>query len=69
MNRPEIQKLKDDPVYFAEKYLGLELADWQKHVLYAYQKGQSIRSFGVRSGKTHVSSIIRQHQEFKEKYK
>lgn len=69
MNQIDIQKCIEDPIYFAEKYLGLELSDYQALALHNYKLGKEMRWFGIRSGKRMTQDIIQKHMQFKEENK
>jgi hypothetical protein len=43
-----MNKIKNDPVEFAEKYLGVELTKWQKCYLRLLKKQQRINMLGRR---------------------
>lgn len=62
MNQSELNKCKSDIVYFAEKYLGLELLQWQKELLTHYNNGEIIFT-GQRFGKNMVIDTIKKHKE------
>lgn len=36
--RKELEKIKNNPIYFCEKYLGIKLSAWQKLILKNYWK-------------------------------
>ncbi|MGZ9868164.1 hypothetical protein ACU3L3_07055 [Priestia endophytica] len=36
-----MNKIKNDPVEFAEKYLGIELQEWQKQILIKASQGET----------------------------
>ncbi|POD46267.1 hypothetical protein BKM15_25855 [Pseudomonas syringae pv. syringae] len=59
-----INKAKNDIVYFAENALGYELLDWQKDLLLKYQQGEMIFNFGHRYGKNLVIETIKAHEKF-----
>ena len=42
----DIEKAKNDIVYFAEQFVGVRLQSWQKEVLEAIQKGNKIIYIG-----------------------
>lgn len=63
MNQSESDKCRDDIIYFAEKYLGLNLLNWQRELLNHYNKGEIIFTGGYRSGKNMVVDIIRKHKK------
>lgn len=53
MNKTELQKCKEDIVYFAEKYLEppLQLSDFKKELLRGIQKGYVLTIERRRGGK------------------
>lgn len=64
MNQPEIDKCKNDIVYFAEKYLGHELTTWQKTVLRFYHtKPGGMILFGQGYGKRMLHHAIMEHKK------
>jgi spore cortex formation protein SpoVR/YcgB (stage V sporulation) len=63
MNQIELEKCKNDIIYFVEKYMNIELLDWQKNVLTHYNNGEIIFTGGQRSGKNIVIDSIRKHKE------
>lgn len=65
MNNQEFQKCKNDPAYFAEKYLGFELLEWQKAYLKLYAEGLLAKTvfIGTRSGKTMMRKVIEKHKK------
>jgi spore cortex formation protein SpoVR/YcgB (stage V sporulation) len=62
MIQNETGKCKEDIVYFAEKYLGVELLDWQRELLEYCQDNKQVYFAGVRSGRNIAHEIIREHQ-------
>lgn len=63
MEQTELEKCRNDMVYFAEKYLGAELKPWQKTYLKILQQNKHIIFYGVRDGKNMISEICRKHDE------
>lgn len=61
----EMERCERDIVYFAEKYLGYELRDWQREVLKRYQNGDSLHlSFiNKRSDKMMVLNSMKKYGE------
>jgi hypothetical protein len=57
----ELERCRNDIVYFAEKYLGYELLDWQKEALDRYLKGERIHLMGYRSGKKVLADTIERY--------
>lgn len=60
----DIDKAKNDVVYFAENVLGFTLQEWQKYLLRKYEQGEIIWFGGHRYGKNMVKETIREHQKF-----
>jgi hypothetical protein len=61
MNQTELEKCKNDIVYFAENFLGLELLPWQRELLHHYNNGEVI--FGGRIyGKNLILDTIKKHR-------
>ncbi|MGK4040864.1 hypothetical protein AB0Y20_01085 [Heyndrickxia oleronia] len=42
MNKSELARCKEDVVYFAEKYLGCELSQWQKTYIRLLHKNKNV---------------------------
>lgn len=60
----DLEKAKNDIVYFAENVLDLQLLEWQKDLLFKYQQGEMIFMGNHRSGKNLVISTIKEHKSF-----
>lgn len=63
MDQTELEKCKNDIVYFAEKYLGAELTAWQKQVLKFYQTNTGGIYLGLRHGKRMLNHAITEHRK------
>lgn len=63
MIHSELEKCKNDPVYFAEKYLGLELLQWQKAYLKLINKYKHVCFVGNRNGRMMLEDIMRKYNE------
>ncbi|MEX3713370.1 hypothetical protein ABFV99_13280 [Cytobacillus horneckiae] len=59
-----IEKAKNDIVYFAENVLGYKLQNWQRDVLKKYDDGEIIFFGDHRNGKNIVINTIKEHQNF-----
>jgi hypothetical protein len=63
MDQTELQKCKDDIVYFAEKYYGVELTAWQKKILKMYQSNGGILYLaGLRHGRQMLYHTIHEYR-------
>jgi hypothetical protein len=63
VNETELEKCKNDPAYFAEKYLGLELLSWQKTYLKLITKYKHVCFVGHRNGRSMIEETMRKHEE------
>lgn len=63
MNEDELNKCKNDPVYFVEKYLGFELLTWQKVYLKLYQSKVNFIWAGKRNGKRMLEDVIQRYEK------
>lgn len=62
MDQVELDKCKNDMIYFAEKYLGLELTKWQKLYLKCWQNEKFVFIFGGRQARRLMTEdIIKKH--------
>lgn len=65
MDQTELDKCKSDVVYFGEKYLGLELKEWQKAYLRLMQKGNKFWFIGSRCGKKMIHDVWKKYNQLK----
>lgn len=63
LNQSELDRCKNDPAYFAEKYLGLELKPWQKAYLKLINKYEHVCFVGNRCGKKMLDEILNKHKK------
>lgn len=59
----DIEKAKNDVVYFAENALGFQFRQWQIDILRKYEGGEIIFFGGYRYGKNIILETIREHQK------
>ena len=63
MNQTELEKCKNDPVYFAEKYLGAELKQWQKIYLKIIHKHSGLYFSSRQYGRLMLYDLRKKYHE------
>lgn len=61
----DIERAKNDIIYFTEQFFGIKLKKWQKEVLIAIQNGQSVHIDERRSEKRILANSIKEWIKFK----
>jgi hypothetical protein len=66
MSKSELQKCKEDIVYFAENYLEpkLQLTEWEKEIMRSFQKGE-VLAIETRGRKRFLTTITKEHFQIK----
>jgi hypothetical protein len=60
----DIEKAKNDIIYFLEQTSGAPLSLWQKDLLAKHEQGEVISFNGYRNGKNSVRRSIQAHLKF-----
>lgn len=63
MDHDEIEKCKNDIVYFTEKMYGIKLTKWQKTILKLHKKGCSFH-VGRLNGRRLLNDSLARYEKF-----